>query len=192
MQPGGAAREARGCAIVLLFAAYENLLKSLTRGLLESGQQLRVGNRRLQPGFQAAAIASRLQSVVTGSQSKPRPMAVMEVVRTLSERRFHTVDPGWFPDDGSFMRQPQVVCFCTVFGLGDPGPLLQGAWNRLDAIVNERNDIAHGRRRPDEIGRSYTRKELLDLVDVWETRWIAFISEVETRSSTRDFYRAAR
>src|SRR5262249_46431509 len=69
--PGGASsnisRDARGLAILLLYAAYENLLTTLCRSLLELVQQLRVGNRRLKPGLRVIAAHARLLSLASVS-----------------------------------------------------------------------------------------------------------------------------
>src|SRR3954452_2802266 len=68
--PAAVSREARGLSIVLLFAAYENLLTSLTRTLLEGAIAVRVGNGRLQPGFRAFALMSAAKSVRDSSEKK--------------------------------------------------------------------------------------------------------------------------
>ena len=58
------------------------------------------------------------------------------------------------------------------------------------AIVAERNGIAHGRLTPIEVGRVYTLKEMLDLCDLWILRWSEFLDMVESKASTREFFRS--
>ncbi len=190
--PPDVSREARGLAIVLLYGAYENLLRALARGLLDTARQMGAGNRHLKPGFQVSAVFKALQSAKDTPGARVRPMQGLEIVSTLQDSRSCTISSDWFPDDGSHMRRPQVVSFCTVFGLGEPEPVLREAWDRLDSIVDERNAVAHGRRTPDEIGRGYTRQELLSLVDLWEARWMDFIRRVERSSSRPQFFLSTR
>jgi hypothetical protein len=88
------------------------------------------------------------------------------------------------------MKRTQVSTFCSLFELGDPGPILREVWDRLDTIVTERNDIAHGKATADEVGRRYSIGEAKALVAVWHQRWGEFLDWVETSGSTRDFFRS--
>jgi hypothetical protein len=143
---GGIARAVRGLAIVLLYAAYENLLRGLVRGLFEAAARTGAGNRRLRSGFRVSAIARDLQAVKETPGSRFKLDRALSIANALNQSRGCTVDPDWFPDDGTHMRRAQVKSIFNLFALGDPGSILKGAWDRLDTIVDERNAIAHGRR----------------------------------------------
>lgn len=185
-------REARGMAVVLIYASYENLLKSLSRSLLESAVQVRAGNRRLKPGLQLFAIFGRLQAISGSSASQIWKGGGAEVVSIIGESKNCTINTNTFPNDGSNMKCSQVLTFCEVFDLGNPAPILREVWGKLDGVVVERNAVAHGQHTPDEIGRNYTEQEMLDLVRLWEDRWIAFIEWIEGQASSRDFFRSPR
>lgn len=184
-------KEARGLAILLLYAAYENLLTTLSRSLLESATRLRVGNKRLRNGFKIFAVHSMLQSTSDSPQTAIWRSG-LDLMETLSDGRSCTVSPNLFPNDGTNFRRSQVQTFCNVFGLSDPGPVLREVWSRLDTIVIERNAIAHGGENPGDVGRRYTLADLNALVDLWDRRWMEFITWVENAASSRDFYRAPR
>ncbi len=185
-------RETRGLCVVLLYAAYERLLVSLCRSILETANTLRVGNRRLKPGLRLFAAYRTIQAVNNASQKQIWRGKGIEVVNTLGKRTGCTISPDVFPTDGSHMKQGQVETFCEVFGIGPPGPILQDAWGRLNTVVSQRNDIAHGAKTSEEIGRSYTVGDLRHLVDIWELRWGEFINHVEAAASNRDFFRLSR
>jgi hypothetical protein len=182
-------REARGMAIVLLFAAYENLLTSMCRGLLEVAASLRVGNRRLKAGFRLFAAHGSLQSIGDSGKSSIWRDSGRRLVEVLSHSKQCTINTDLFPADGSFMKRSQVRLFCDLFDLGDPGPILKDVWSRLDTIVSERNGIAHGSVTPEEVGRNYAVAELRDLITAWETHWSDFIRHAAARASSRDFFR---
>ena len=184
-------KEARGLAILLLYAAYENLLTTLSRSLLESALRLRVGNKRLRNGLKIFAVHPMLVSTSASSQTAIWRSS-LELMDTLSDGRRYTLSPSIFPNDGSNFRRSQVSTFCKVFGLPEPAPVLREVWQRLDTIVTERNAIAHGRESADDIGRRYTLADLQTLIDLWDKRWNEFISWVETQASSRDFYRLPR
>jgi hypothetical protein len=183
-------REARGLAIVLLFAAYENLLKTLTRTLLETAASLRVGNRRLQPGFRAFALAAAVDSVRNISPRKMYVKALPELVRIADPGgRVCTINTSAFPDDGSFMRQSQIKVWCATFNVPAPNRILSRIWTDIDTVVARRNAIAHGKRTPGDVGREYTEAEIRSLIDRWRDDWTNFISTVETLATQRDFFR---
>ncbi len=164
-------REARGLAILLLFAAYENLLKSLCRSLLETARRLKVGNRRLRTGFRVFAIHSRLQAMAGNSSAKVDWTESRKLLEDASRARGCSINSSIFPNDGSFMKSTQVRLLCELFDLGDPAPVLREVWDRLDSIVSQRNLIAHGSSTPEDVGRGYTSAEIEVLVDLWERRW---------------------
>lgn len=184
-------KEARGLAILLLYAAYENLLTTLSRSLLEAAVRLRVGNKRFRNGFKVFAVHSMLQST-SGSSQTAIWRSGLDLMETLSDGRNCTVSTSIFPNDGTNFRRSQVQTFCKMFGLSDPGPVLREVWSRLDTIVSERNAIAHGRENPEDVGRRYTLADLHVLVDLWDKRWMEFITWVEGAASSRDFYRTPR
>ena len=189
--PIDVSRETRGLCIVLLYAAYENLLKGISRTLLESATQLKVGNRRLRPSFQVFAIHSKLQALTDIASHQIWKGPGRSVVDALLDKTC-SINANIFPNDGSHMKTPQVVTLCEVYGLNPPGAILREAWGRINTVVSERNSIAHGQRTPEEVGRNYSVGEIRKLVDIWEQRWCDFLIDVEAKASTREFYREPR
>ncbi|MCP8998275.1 hypothetical protein NFC73_00785 [Pseudarthrobacter sp. RMG13] len=180
-------------AVVLLFAAYENLLTSLTRTLLEGAVKCRVGNRRLRPGFRMFALKSSVTSMRAMSEKKLYSHSLPKLLDQVDSRgRECTIDPGAFPSDGSFMKTSQIKLWCQIFDVGPPPQLLQRTWASVDTIVTQRNNIAHGAQTPDEVGREYSESEIRTLIEDWRQDWIYFLSHVEKLGSSRDFYRLPR
>jgi hypothetical protein len=186
----GVARETRGMVVVLLFASYENILKSLCRGILETAISLRVGNRRLRTGFRQFAVHNLLQSVSASKEDAIWKEGGRKLLECAFEARSCTINSNVFPTDGTFMKRSQVILLFDLFGLGDPAPILKEVWESIDTIVTQRNAVAHGRMTPEEVGREYTSRTIRDLIDRWEARWLAVVGYIETMASGRDFFRA--
>lgn len=187
---GPISREARGLAVVLLFAAYEDLLKSLTRTLLEGAIGVRVSNKRLRPGLRAFAMASAARSVRDLSAKKLYTHGLPGLVDASNPGgRICTLDANSFPDDGSFMKQSQVTVWCGLFDVVDPHLILSRIWVKIDTIVAERNAVAHGRSTAEDVGRGYTEAEMRQLVAEWHADWMNFLVVVGARASSRDFFR---
>src|ERR1039457_7240224 len=102
-------REAKGLVFVLLYGAYENLMYSLTRSLLEEALKMRVGNRRLRPGFRAFALASSARSIKDLSDKRLSSHGLPKLVQAADPGgRVCTIGPTAFPVDGSFMKSSQI------------------------------------------------------------------------------------
>jgi hypothetical protein len=183
---------ARGVTMVLLFAAYEQLLTSLCRSLLETASTLRVGVRRLTPGFKVFAVFEKLQGVSATSLNSIWKKHGPEMIEILQGGQVGSLTTTVFPADGSFMRASQVTLFCSLFGLPAPGPVLKEMWGGLDTVVIARNDIAHGTLPADEVGRRYTYDEMLAITYLWKVRWTEFLDLAEQEAAHRDFYRTKR
>jgi hypothetical protein len=93
-----------------------------------------------------------------------------------------------FPDDGSYMKASQVALFCEVFDLGHPAATLKEAWLQIDAVVDQRNGIAHGRLTPEQVGRDFSHDDILRLIQMWEDRWTDFVTWVEANCQGPQFY----
>jgi hypothetical protein len=186
---GGISREVRGIAILLLFASYENLMKSLCRGLLEKAASIRVGNRRLKVGFKIFAVHNLLVSVSDSPKKEIWKGSGEKLLSRAFDSKNCSIDVNVWPDDGSFMRKSQVKLFFDTFDLGDPARILREIWEKIDTVVIERNDIAHGLKVPEEVGRAYSSVDLRNLVQLWESRWIEVINHIEAAASSREFYR---
>lgn len=187
---GPISREARGLAVVLLFAAYENLLTSLTRTLLEGAIRCNVGNGRLRPGVRAFALEGAVKSVRDSSEKKLYASALPNLVNAAAPRgRRCTLDPSSFPSDGSFMKRSQIELWCRIFEIPQPARLLHRTWPVIDTVVSERNGVAHGRLTPEDVGRGYSETDMRGLIANWNDDWTDFLLDVASRAQTRDFFR---
>lgn len=181
-------RETRGLAVVLVFAAYENMLKTLTTSVLEYVAGSRAKNRRLKPGFKLIATHNKFQGLFELGPKHLWTGRGLDLMETAMSTSVLSVHANVFPMDGSFMKQSQVSTICTLFDFGDPSVPLGRTWSEINAVVGQRNAIAHGQRRADEVGRTYSYLETLALIENWRASWLQFIDWVEGQCQTSDFF----
>ena len=189
--PSPISREARGIAILLLFAAYENLLRTLTRTLLESAKLMRVSNKKLQPGFRMFEVSHLVESIRDSKETKLYKKSLRDFMKAVDSNNYlnSSINVLDFPDDGSFMKSSQIELWSEIFNIGDPKQILHRTWTSIDSVVSGRNQIAHGSSTPEEIGRSYTQKEIEDLISNWHADWLDFLHHVEHKATNRSFFR---
>lgn len=185
-----AARDVRGLVIILLFGAYERLLTQTTRQLIESASSFNVGARRLQPPFRAIAVANLANSLRDSGKEQALSERLPDLVAPLdTSSRARTLDPNFFPEDGSFMKTSQIRIWCQVCSISKPEFLLQEICYQIDGGVADRNAIAHGRDTATKIGSRPSPSETEDLIRGWGTSWRRFLDQAEVQANSRSFYR---
>lgn len=185
---GDISRESRGLCILLIFAAYENLLKKICRSILEEVSRSRAGNRRLKPGYKLIATKNLFQSLMAKGEKGLWVGAGMKLMTSATSPSDLSISPNVWPNDGSYMKRTQITTLCDVFDFDDPSIPLQRIWLDFDVVVRRRNAIAHGELRADEVGRNYSFNEVISIVDDWEFSWLEFISWVEAQCVNSSFY----
>lgn len=71
-----------------------------------------------------------------------------------------------FPTDGKNLRIRQLESLKTTFGIRDSVLPRSEIGGYVQEMVDNRNDIAHGNKLPKEVGRSFTKQDLLARCDV--------------------------
>lgn len=186
----GMSRETRGLAMVILFAAYEKLLGSLAREILETTSTYRGHRRNLVPGLKLLSISGALQSVQGATKKNLWSTCGPKLSDQLASPA-GTLDPSIFPGDGSFMNESQVVLFCEIFAVSDWRKALGKSFALLSEIRDGRNAVAHGRMTAEEVGRRTTYGDTLTKIDEWEAGWKRFLDQVEALAAHRSYFIAS-
>lgn len=190
----GLQKQTRGLVFIILFASYEQLIKSVTRSLLENAALCRVKTIRLKPGFMAFAITDELKSLKNTSDKKLYKYSIPSLQDAIyANGKDCKINVRAFPDDGSFMKRSQVELWFKVFDAGNPWEVFDYyMFDNFNTVVRNRNKIAHGEDSPENIGGSFTFEEMTRWVSSWENSWLSFISHIENLGSKREFYRSSR
>lgn len=177
----------KGFSLVLMFAGYERLLNDICKELLRTASTYRGSVSRLTAGFRTAYISPRLESYRTCSRAKRWCDSAIGVSKALDDTNVLLAE-GFFPDDGSYLKQSQIQAFCSFFGLTNPEVSLRDAWSRIPEVREARNAIAHGRERCSFYGGRYSAKELKDLSRAWRSGWLRFAKQVELDAEPISFW----
>lgn len=182
-------REARGLVFVLLYASYENLLKTLTRGLLEQANQFAVQFGELKPVFRSFALFSSIQSLRDTSKNSLFEKALPDFIsKSSSELTDWEININAFPSNGDSFRFSQITLWCRLFEIENPGKILKRAGQRVDTVVRNRNKIAHGETTPEQVGRDYSEADIRKLIDDWREAWLDFLNEVSRVSASKNYF----
>lgn len=198
----------KGLSYVMMFAAYEKMLRGLCRSLIEVAASFRGKQKNLSTPFRLIGMYPMIQSASNSAESDQGNSKAqgnsksgvtagsyvrywsgpLEKSSVSSERDAKKLNPDFWPDNGSFMQRSQVVFICKFFNLDSAINQLERVNQDIDPVVRYRNSIAHGGQTAAEIGGNSTKADILDLLDRWKERWCAFLDEVYRIASQKDYY----
>lgn len=149
----------KGLAFVEMYAVHEFAVMSAVKMGIAAVSNHGIQVHALRPGLLALAADDRLKGV-QDSPTKSQWTARESLFSWISSATTADMNLQVFPLDGSHFRLQQLETVWKLFSLkGRPVPdrrLLQ----LVDEVVANRNAIAHGRERPEEIGCRYASDEI--------------------------------
>lgn len=121
----------RGLSYVMMFAAYEKMLRGLCRSLIEVAASFRGKQKNLSTPFRLIGMYPMIQSASNSAESDQGNSKAqgnsksgvtagsyvrywsgpLEKSSVSSERDAKKLNPDFWPDNGSFMQRSQVVLF---------------------------------------------------------------------------------
>ena len=89
-----------------------------------------------------------------------------EISKKLSTKNLLNIPSGTFPTDGKNIRYKQLDSIAKSFGMRRNVIPENNLIGFLEELVDNRNHIAHGDQTPKEVGRNYTKSDLLKRCNV--------------------------
>ncbi|QDV59012.1 HEPN domain-containing protein [Rosistilla oblonga] len=167
----------KGLAFVDMYAAYEPSVLSSVSLYLTAVKDANLPVSRLQPGLQSLIKDPDLQSMTESKKVKWKRRS--EMLAKLQSGLTGCAVVSVFPDDGSHYRMSQLHLIWDLLQLRGsvlPAKMLTPL---IGEVVENRNAIAHGRERPETIGRRYTEVEIQEKLDQVKTICIHILTAAE-------------
>lgn len=157
---GEIAAAAKGMAFVQVYAIYEFTVRSAVQISIDALNAHKTRIRDISPSLLALYLDPELSALkdcgvknVWGNRLKIFERAFSRELISLS----NGIGP---PNEGAHYRHPDLIMICKVFGIARlPVPRRRHLF-RIDEVVDNRNQIAHGSETAEEVGRRYTRPEI--------------------------------
>lgn len=178
----------KGLSFVMMFCAYENLVKGIVRALLETASTFKGKVKSLQSGIVSAALYPTVQAICDCKNPSTRMFKTVELNSLLDQNIGNLSISDVFPENKKYMDHSQVKDICQLFSLDDPGPIVQWSWGKLDTVRRNRNSVAHGSRLPSDVGSQYSTADICEYSAHWRKDWIRFASSIEAQASDSSFW----
>jgi len=161
-------RVVRGLIYVILFGAYEWLLKRSVSAVVSSVNSHAIARNQMLWGLLCMSMDAEIQSFRASPVRKVWAKAPA-LLRLVEDKSAATVSDV-FPSDGSFMKPSQLQLIWALLELpGDPWPDSR-LIGRITEIREARNDIAHGENPPEFYGSRITDGEMKARID--DMNWL--------------------
>jgi len=175
---GNSAQIVRGLAFVQIYAVYEYSVKKLLQiavdVLVSHNHQL----NDLTPSLMALFLDAELQSLQDCKADNKWDRRLKLFEEAFSNKPA-LVGNTVLPHDGSHFRYTQLQLIFNVLGIKRMPARRKLHLYRINEVVANRNEIAHGADTAENIGRRYSRSEVLHIIGQMKSVCLFLISTIE-------------
>jgi hypothetical protein len=175
---GDSAQVAKGLAFVQIYSTYEYTVSSVVQTAIDVLVSHNHSTKDLAPCLMTLFLDSELRSLRDCS-----PKDVWDRRLKLFEKVFSgdtaSVSNNILPSDGSHYRHTQLQLIFAVLGIKRTPAQRNRHLRRIDEVVNHRNAIAHGRETAENIGRRYSRAEILHIIQQMKSVCLLLIMVIQ-------------
>lgn len=150
----------KGIVFVVWYGAWEQVVLGCVRAAMTAINHAAIEVRQLRSPVMSMALHSSFDRV-QGVGRKGKWSACCELLERMRSNETVTIVDGAAPISGSNIDTSEISIIFRTFGFSPRLVEDTKIMLRIDEIVRNRNEIAHGRIAPAKVGRRYTRSELL-------------------------------
>jgi hypothetical protein len=155
---------AKGLAFVHLYAAYEYTVRSVVQVSIASINAHGHKMKDLTPSLLTLYLDPELTALRDAGRANIWNARLKVVERAFSDDALDLSTNTRPPSDGSHYRHTHLVAILNVFGISRSPARRRRHLYRIDEVVQNRNKVAHGEESPSNIGRRYSRSEILHAI----------------------------
>lgn len=173
----------KGMVFVQLYAAHEYSTKAMVRAGLAALKSAGTQLQSVRWELLALVLNRETCSAMDAGKEKAWSKRIEMFCRANSQAIVDDKDET-FPSDGSQFRLSQSYLIWELFGV--PGPVLPDVrlTQLIGEVVEHRNAISHGRSTAEDIGRRYSRSDIINKIDGMLSVCLYQISTLEAHCST--------
>ena len=151
----------KGLMFVQVYAVYEFTVRGVVRAAINSIVTHRRKLKEIRPSLMALLLDPEWNSVRDSGKKRQWEQRLKVLERAFSNEFVTIPSDTSIPSDGSHYRYSQLCVIFRVFGIVRMPVRRRLHIQRIAEVVGHRNAIAHGQETAEEIGRRYTRTEVL-------------------------------
>ena len=166
----------KGLLFIEIYAVYEYTVKSVMRGAIDQIVAKSHNYADLRPSLLAIFLDPELQSLRSTGPKTIWESRLSLFERSVSEKPISPVRV--LPSDGNHFRHTHVELILKSLGVTRTFTRRRRHLYMIDEVVNNRNAISHGDETPLDVGRRYSRKDLLRRIRLMQGICLRLVSIV--------------
>ena len=169
----------KGLMFVQTYAVYEYTIRNVVREAIDSMKAHKHRYEDLLPSMMALFLDPEWDSFRDGGRMREWENRLKVFERAFSQDRVDLPSDTRLPNDGSHYRYTHLQMIFQVFGIQRPAVRRKKHIHRISEVVGHRNAIAHGQEKAEDIGRRYTRLDILNVMRQMKSVCLLQISAFE-------------
>ena len=182
----------KGLMFVQVYAVYEFTIKSVVRVAIESIRARRYKMKDISPSMMPLFLDPEWNSLRDGGRKNEWENRLKIFERAFSNDPVDLSGETRPPSDGSHYRYTQLLVIFKVFGIRRLPVRRRQHIQRITEVVGHRNSIAHGQEKPEDVGRRYTRSEILRIASQMKSVCLLLINVFDGFCADASRYRRER
>lgn len=170
---GDLAASAKGLAFVQIYAIYEFTVRSVVQTSIDSINAHGTLLKDISPSLMALYLDPELSALKDCGIKNIWSNRLKIFQRAFSNEPVYVQNGTGPPNDGSHYRHTNLLTIFEVFGIRRLPVRRRRHLFRIDEVVDNRNQIAHGSETAEEVGRRYTRQEISRIIS--QTRSVCLL-----------------
>lgn len=185
-KPAELGQTAKGLAFIQIYAIYEHTVKAVTRTAIQQIASHGHVYSNLKFPLLAVFLDPQMKSFRDCGDSDAWQRRFDLLKKSASKEVVEPVDA--IPSDGTHFRHSQVELILQVLGVRRKFTRRKRHLYRIDGIVHHRNMISHGEETAVEVGRRYSRNDVLREIRFMKSICLRLIEIVSEHCSTPDHH----
>jgi hypothetical protein len=169
----------KGLAFISIYGNYEYTVRSTVAEAIRHIKQSKIQFQHVKIECLPLLLHSELNSVADAG-AKTAWKRRVDLFRQVNAADACSTSDDAFPNDGSHYRISQIYAIWEAFGITNP-VIPNPQWTQLiGEVVENRNAIAHGRRTSKDVGRGYSKDDIVKKFERMRDICLYIVSTVES------------
>lgn len=161
---GNMGAAAKGLVFIQVYAAYEFTVRGVVQTAIDSINAHRHKVKDMTPSLMTLYLDRELSSLRDTGLRNIWSARLNLLQRVFSDDVITLANDTGPPSDGTHYRHTHLITIFNAFGIHRLPARRRRHLFRIDEVVGNRNQIAHGEESASDIGRRYTRSEIKHII----------------------------
>lgn len=171
---------AKGLVFVQVYAVYEFTVRSTVQIAIDAINAHKTKLRDISPSLMALYLDPELSALKDCGPKSVWSNRLRIFKRAFSGDPVYVSNGTGPPHDDSHYRHTNLITIFAVFGIQRLPVRRKRHLFRIDEIVDNRNQIAHGSETAEEVGRRYSRQQIFRIITQMRSVCLLLISIFDT------------